>query len=127
MGHIRQLDTWVLDCYLDEAGWDGQHDQVYFSTKRDAEAAGRLMEERIRERVGDGDQRLDWRVWKVAPYGSFHDDAAGLKATAIQIADEWLDDAGLDLEEDPDAPDDGKMLIAGVLYDRETGMEADPQ
>ena len=32
-----------------------------------------------------------------------------------------------DLEEDPDAPDDGKVLVAGVLYDRETGMEADPQ
>jgi hypothetical protein len=28
------------------------------------------------------------------------------------------------LEEDPDAPDDGKVLIAGVLYDAETGEEA---
>lgn len=33
----------------------------------------------------------------------------------------------LELEEDPDAPDDGKVLIAGVLYDAETGEEADPQ
>lgn len=32
-----------------------------------------------------------------------------------------------DMEEDPDAPDDGKMLIAGILYDRATGQEADPQ
>ena len=38
---------------------------------------------------------------------------------------ECHDDWHLVLEdEDPDAPDDGKVLIAGVLYDRETGMEA---
>lgn len=28
------------------------------------------------------------------------------------------------LEEDPDAPRDGKVLVAGVLYDAETGEEA---
>lgn len=28
------------------------------------------------------------------------------------------------LEEDPDAPDDGQVLVAGVLYDAETGEEA---
>jgi hypothetical protein len=31
------------------------------------------------------------------------------------------------LEEDPDAPADGKVLVAGALYDAETGEEADPQ
>lgn len=29
-----------------------------------------------------------------------------------------------DLEEDPDPPDDGLVLVAGVLYDAETGEEA---
>jgi hypothetical protein len=41
--------------------------------------------------------------------------------------DRWSDEEQDNLEEDPDAPDDGKVLVAGVLYDRETGMEADPQ
>lgn len=31
------------------------------------------------------------------------------------------------LEEDPDAPDDGKVLVAGILYNAETGEEAVPQ
>jgi len=38
-----------------------------------------------------------------------------------------LDHDDWDMEEDPDAPDDGKMLIAGQLYDRATGELADPQ
>lgn len=129
---IRQLDTWVLDAYLTEAGWDGQHEHVYFTTRRDAEEAGRLIAARMRERVGeDGDQRVDWSVFKAVPFASFHRDPEGLKAAALKIANEWLEGLDLDdeddLEEDPDAPDDGKMLIAGQLYDRATGDLADPQ
>lgn len=57
----------------------------------------------------------------------------GYTVTARMWTDEEAD-AGItavwftrDPEEDPDAPDDGKMLIAGILYDRATGQEADPQ
>jgi hypothetical protein len=54
----------------------------------------------------------------VSPWvsGTYESPEAAMKALR-----EWITD------EDPDAPDDGKTLIAGVLYDRETGMEADPQ
>jgi hypothetical protein len=92
---IRQLDTWVLDVYLDEAGWDGEKQQIYFRTQRDAEMAGHLMQDAIAERVGDGDQRLDWSVYKVSPFASFHKDPDGLKTAALSIANEWLE--GLDL------------------------------
>lgn len=93
---IRQLDTWVLDVYLDEAGWDGQHQHIYFTTKRDAEAAGRLIEARVRERVGDGDQTLDWSVYKITPFASFHDRPGDLAKIANGYAEEWLE--GLDLD-----------------------------
>jgi hypothetical protein len=97
-------DVWVLDAYLDEAGWDGQHQQLYFSTKRDAEAFGRIITDRVKTRVGNGDQRVDYEVYKVEPFESFKrrglvgatsQDTAAIEAKAIEIADEWLE--GLDL------------------------------
>lgn len=85
--------VWVVNCYLDEAGWDGKYDQIYVTSKEDAETLGRLMAQRIKRRVKDGDQRLDYDVYSVSPYEFETPDS--LKRTAHQIADEWLN--GLDL------------------------------
>jgi hypothetical protein len=87
---IRQLDTWVLDVYLDEAGWDGQHDQVHFTTKRDAEAVGKAVEARVN--ALDDDHRLEWSVYKLTPYASFHNRPKDLAEVARKIGDGWLED-----------------------------------
>lgn len=53
---------------------------------------------------------------------------AGITAELWEDASHYLSKARLaELEEDPDAPDDGKVLVAGILYDAETGEEAVPQ
>lgn len=56
------------------------------------------------------------------------DDARKAAAALLRAADaaDGIEGASrlADLEEDPDAPDDGLVLVAGVLYDAETGEEA---
>ena len=49
-----------------------------------------------------------------------------LRQRVMGIAEELRDEASEYLDDD-EVYDDGKTLIAGVLYDNETGEEADPQ
>lgn len=62
---IRQRDTWVLDVYLNEAGWDGQHVQYYFATLRDATTVEDALVKRA-EKLG-GDYWFEHEVYKVTP------------------------------------------------------------
>lgn len=53
---------------------------------------------------------------------------AGLPACeARELARSWADTLEADAAEWPPEPDDGLTLVAGVLYDTETGEEAEPR
>ncbi len=96
---IRQRDTWVLDCYVDEAGWDGQHSHLYFSTYRDAVAVGARIETLVED--FHDDRSFDWMVFKAAVLPSFHNDPTGLQ----KLADDTLADWGIEPNEEEEATD----------------------
>jgi hypothetical protein len=82
-------DTWVLDGYLDEAGWDGQHQLIYFSTRRDATAMGEHLARRLRGyRNGIGFQ---FEVYRIVPEASFFGRETELEKMAKELAKEWRD------------------------------------
>jgi hypothetical protein len=85
--------VWVVNGYLDEAGWDGDHHQIYVSTRESAEALGEAIRKRVKFRAKDGDQRFDYDVFSVSPYD--FETLSNARVTGKQIADEWMD--GLDL------------------------------
>jgi len=80
----------------------------------------------IREALDYKAEDLDYRLRQGSDFTE-PEDIEGVERTIVILNDLIMRLTADDLEEDPDAPDDGKMLIAGILYDRETGMEADPQ
>jgi hypothetical protein len=83
---------WVLNCYLNEAGWDNQPAQVYFASQEDAELAVKAMEEVVAVAAATTDLRLSCDIYSVGPV------KGDVAEEARTIAREWLENAGYEEE-----------------------------